>query len=90
MKDMVLMPRALTAENGAKYEFIGEFFTRYSLMCGGCDGIGMLFIGGKTEECPACHGDGQVEYKIPIPWTAIKDIYAKAVELLGKEVDDEG
>lgn len=38
MKDMILMPRELTAENGAKAILIGEFSETIELRCPECDG----------------------------------------------------
>ena len=70
-KDAVLMPSELTAENGAKYLMMGEFFT-------------------ETEmPNPEFSGDDDNEpetfiHREAIPWTTIKEIYAKAVEHLGK------
>lgn len=35
--------------------------------------------------CYECAGTGMVQQRVPISWTTIKEIYAKAVELLGVE-----
>lgn len=36
--DMVVMPSALTAENGAKALLMGEFFESVTVVCEDCDG----------------------------------------------------
>ena len=78
--DMILMPRALTAENGAKAALIGEFSVTY-------EHINPLYCG-----CEVCHeclaGSGCTESvtgEIVVPWTTIKAIYKKCVELFGEE-----
>jgi len=55
--DTVIMPRELTAENGAKYLLIGNFKETVILQCDNCDGLGR-FEDGKI--CPACEGAGHV------------------------------
>ena len=78
MKDMILMPRELTAENGAKAILIGEFSETIELRCPECDG--------DDKECDICHGDGFYTQEIPVTWNMIKLIYHKAVQHLGKEI----
>ncbi|MEZ0147995.1 MAG: hypothetical protein AB9Q22_10015 [Candidatus Reddybacter sp.] len=73
----VMMPRALTAENGAKHALIGEFFELTDVPCPDCE------YGINDEDCETCEGHSLVQKKIYIEWTTIKDIYKKAVELLG-------
>lgn len=68
----VWMPEALTAENGAKKLLIGEFHEVIESECTGCNG----------DACDVCEYRGYFETKIPISWTTIKAIYAKAVEHL--------
>lgn len=76
--DKVLMPRRLTAENGAKGALSGEFSEDLESECPNC--------GGDEEEiCPECDGTGRVTQHVPITWDAIKRIYARAVELLGEQ-----
>ena len=69
----VKMPTALTSGNGAKYLMIGEFFVELEdpdhCTCGECD---------YCED----FGEAAGTIKVPIPWTTIKEIYAKAVENL--------
>ena len=67
----VLMPSELTAENGAKYLMMGEFFEEIELQCFDCD---------QEEDCDVCEGKGSYTHKVPISWTTIKEIYAKAVK----------
>ncbi len=74
--DMVLMPKKLTAENGAKKLFIGEFFARFESDCINCGG----------EGCDGCNGFGTFIDDIPISWSTIKDIYDMAVEHLSQPV----
>ena len=77
---MVLMPRSLTAENGAKALLSGEFFIEipepYYCDCG-------------EDGCTACEltEDDLLTptQQVPVPWTTIKQIYAKAVEHLKQE-----
>lgn len=82
VKNMVLMPRRLTAENGAKELMIGEFEESIRVDCAECDGIEDEF----STECEACGGLGHRLVAVPIKWPTIKDIYARAVAELGKEV----
>lgn len=76
----VMMPRELTAENGAKAALIGEFSVRLPEFCPECN---------DEEEpedcmkCAICGGTGNVYRDVNVPWTVIKAIYRKAVETLG-------
>lgn len=68
-----LMPRRLTAENGAKGLLLGEFHVEAEHFCNECpcDDI--------SPTCEVCHGDGEYTQRIPVPWDTTKEIYAKAV-----------
>lgn len=81
--DMVLMPRSLTAENGAKALLSGEFFIEIP-EAGYCDC--------GEEDCEACEltedNDLTPTQRVVVPWTTIKQIYAKAVEYLKQETVD--
>ncbi|WBV23003.1 hypothetical protein [Pantoea piersonii] len=66
----VMVPRALTAENGAKAALSGEFNLEYNLVCHECFG----------EGCDDCSGEGSWTNSIPVDWTTIKEIWAKGVE----------
>lgn len=70
----VMMPRELTAENGAKAALIGEFSVSFPM---GCCCKGMI------DDCEVCGGSGEYMQKINVPWTKIKKIYAAAVKHLG-------
>jgi len=72
--DRILMPRELTAENGAKALLIGEFQEIIELNCPYCDGDN------SDPGCEICDGNTQYVQPIPVSWTTIKAIYKKAVE----------
>lgn len=78
MSDKIIMPRELTAENGAKALLMGEFFEVVDLECGACDQ--------DNEECECCGGNGSYTYRIPIGWDTVKEIYKMAASQLGKEI----
>jgi len=80
--ETVMMPRSLTAENGAKKLMIGEFSVEIERECEFCDGDGWENES-RGEECRYCEGKGHRIEHIPVPWTTIKEIYAKAVKHLG-------
>jgi hypothetical protein len=66
----IAVPRALTAENGAKAALIGEFNLEYNLVCHECFG----------EGCNDCSGEGRWTNSIPVDWTTIKEIWARGIE----------
>lgn len=77
----VMMPRELTAENGAKSIMPGEFFETITLSCPDCDG-------GRAHElnsacCSTCKDEGEIVQNIPVSWNNIKEIYKKAVKHFG-------
>ena len=76
----ILMPRALTAENGAKGALTGEFKESIKLRCPDCD------ADWPDNDCEICHGYGSYSQPITISWTTIKEIYKRAVEFLGEEM----
>lgn len=67
----VIVPKKLTAENGAKYALSGDFSETVSTHCPECFG---------DDECDTCDGSGKIEIKAPVSWTTIKAIWAKGVE----------
>jgi hypothetical protein len=73
-----VMPRKLTAENGAKALLCGEFNETVLIPneeycgCGECD---YCVDFPDTEE--------YIVQKVPIPWTTIKEIYDKIVAFYG-------
>jgi len=78
--DKVLMPSELTAENGAKEIFRGEFVEQIKIQCGWCEGTG--HDKEMSTECQTCDGTGSESIDVAIPWDTIKKIYALAVEKL--------
>lgn len=72
--NQVLLPRALTAENGAKGLLIGEFHEKCKVRCPECEPEE------EIEECELCHGEGEWTEQVPVSWTTIKDIYQMIVE----------
>jgi len=80
-EERILMPKRLTAENGAKALFRGEFHETEWQECGHCDGAG--WDEEYSQNCGACDGTGEIKQKTPVSWTTIKEIYALAVEKLG-------
>ncbi|WP_415912483.1 hypothetical protein [Neptuniibacter sp. QD37_11] len=73
--DNLLMPRALTAENGGKHLMIGEFQEVVKLECTACDG--------DDEDCEVCSGHGTFTYRVPVGWDTIKEIYQRAADHFG-------
>lgn len=80
--DVVLMPRDLTAENGAKGLLIGEFSESLECHCYECDGTGLQ----NGFDCEVCDGDGRYLQPVVVGWTTIKDIYKMAVKHLGDKL----
>jgi hypothetical protein len=72
--ETVMMPRELTAENGGKAALMGEFFERISEPCFGC-------VGDDPSGCEICNGWGELHRDIPVSWSTIKAIYARAVSI---------
>lgn len=73
----ILMPRNLTAENGAKAALSGEFYET-------CTVPNPDFCGCGQSNCDECdEDDGEPEYydvSVPVSWTTIKMIHAKCVK----------
>lgn len=68
---LVMMPKKLTAENGAKSVLSGEFSETKFINCPDCFG---------DDDCETCDGSGRIEITVPVTWTTIKAIWAKGVE----------
>lgn len=66
-----LVPKRLTAENGAKGALSGEFSETKFINCPECFG---------DEDCETCDGSGRIEIIVPVTWSTIKAIWAKGVE----------
>lgn len=69
-----IMPRQLTAENGAKALLLGEFKLLVTKECPEC-----CELEEPTEGCSICDGEGEYGQKHTIPWDQIKCIYSKAI-----------
>lgn len=70
--EVVLSPRELTAENGAKAAFIGEFWETVRVPNPGrCDC-------GDEDHCDRDHRDS-IEMKVQISWSNLKKIYSRVV-----------
>jgi len=77
--EMILMPRKLTAENGAKAELSGEFKIDVEHTCTACE------WDGAQDDCEVCAGKVQYMQTVIVPWDTIKEIYKASVKFLGKE-----
>lgn len=77
-----IMPRQLTAENGAKALLLGEFKLLVTKECPEC-----CELEEPTEGCSMCDGEGEYGQKHTIPWDQIKFIYSKAVEGLAVKAE---
>jgi hypothetical protein len=80
----VLMPNRLTAENGAKSLFMGEFKEQIEVPCPDCHDEG------EDYACPTCENVGTVLQDISVGWDTIKRIYDMAVKHLAAPVAQEG
>lgn len=69
-----IMPRSLTAENGAKALLLGEFKVTVTNECPEC-----AELDDQNEHCAICDGEGQYRQSHTISWDQIKFIYSKAV-----------
>ncbi|EAB1703052.1 hypothetical protein MVQ41_001194 [Salmonella enterica] len=67
----VLVPKKLTAENGAKGVLSGEFSETKFINCPECFG---------DDDCETCDSSGIIEITVPVTWTTIKAIWTKGVE----------
>ncbi|MCO6690431.1 hypothetical protein [Pseudomonas asiatica] len=70
-----LMPRQLTAENGAKALLLGEFKLEVACECPECRELEE-----PTGCCEICDGEGEYAQRHTIPWDQIKLIYSEAVK----------
>ncbi|WDY60354.1 hypothetical protein [Pseudomonas sp. PSKL.D1] len=69
-----LMPKRLTAENGAKALLLGEFKLEVTQECPECRELDEA-----VEGCEICDGEGEYGQRHIIPWDKIKYIYSEAV-----------
>ena len=77
-----IMPRQLTAENGAKALLLGEFKLLVTKECPEC-----CELEEPTEGCSICDGEGEYGQKHTIPWDQLKYIYSKAVSGLAVKTE---
>lgn len=83
MNDTVILPRKLTAENGAKALLIGEFSQKFPTFCYECMGEGVVELeDGNKYMCKECEGRGEYTEEINISWVNIKKIYDTIVKNL--------
>jgi len=83
--DKILMPKELTAENGAKALLIGDFSETVVI-----DNCSCTETGDSEDaepDCEYCDGTGQITINATVSWTTIKAIYAKAVEYFDTKGD---
>ncbi|WP_425322756.1 hypothetical protein [Escherichia coli] len=76
-----LVPKRLTAENGAKGALSGEFSETKFINCPECFG---------DDDCETCDRSGRIEISVPVTWTTIKAIWAKGVEHFSEAPQQEG
>lgn len=87
-QDLILMPKSLTAENGAKSLLSGEFHETVIMQCEECEGEGESHdILGHAYPCDDCTGAGEYALNVPVGWDTIKDIYAKYAECFHNELE---
>ncbi|WP_199270855.1 ead/Ea22-like family protein [Escherichia coli] len=72
----VMVPKRLTAENGAKGVLSGEFSETTFISCPECFG---------DDDCDTCDGSGRIEIKVPVTWTTIKSIWDKGIAYFAAE-----
>ncbi|HHH7317769.1 TPA: hypothetical protein ACP2MO_001989 [Escherichia coli] len=72
----VMVPKRLTAENGAKGVLSGEFSETTFISCLECFG---------DDDCDTCDGSGRIEIKVPVTWTTIKSIWDKGIAYFAVE-----
>jgi hypothetical protein len=77
-----VMPRRLTAENGAKALLLGEFKVHVTQECRECADLDE-----PDENCEICDGEGEYCQHHTISWDQIKFIYSKAVEGLAAKAE---
>ncbi|EFE8191441.1 hypothetical protein AWF73_19280 [Escherichia coli] len=76
----VMVPKRLTAENGAKGVLSGEFSETTFISCLECFG---------DDDCDTCDGSGRIEIKVPVTWSTIKSIWDKGIEYFAAKPSQE-
>lgn len=81
-KNEIIMPKELTAENGAKGIFIGQFSETFEMTCL-CEPCEKNY---NDLPCEVCNDTGTYLQTTIISWSNIKDIYKLAVKHFGREI----
>lgn len=76
----VMVPKRLTAGNGAKGALSGEFSETTFISCLECFG---------DDDCDTCDGSGRIEIKVPVTWSTIKSIWDKGIEYFAAKPSQE-
>ncbi|EFO5053045.1 TPA: hypothetical protein ACF3QL_003918 [Escherichia coli] len=76
----IMVPKKLTAENGAKVVLSGEFSESTFISCPECFG---------DDDCDTCDGSGRIEIKVPVTWATIKSIWDKSIEYFAAKPSQE-
>ena len=79
--EKILMPKELTAENGAKGLLSGEFSEQLVTSCPVC----WYSDDEANDGCQYCEGSGEIVSHVSVSWTTIKEIYAMAAKHLGEK-----
>ena len=75
----IMVPVELTAENGAKAALVGEFYEKITMYCPHCT-EGMI----DGDVCEECDGAGEYALGVAVSWPTIKEIWKKAIEVVGE------
>lgn len=77
-----ILPKELTAENGAKALLMGEYSVGDFIQCGLCDNGNASVDDDEFEACELCDGQGGHHVSFAVDWTTIKEIWRKAADHL--------
>lgn len=83
MRDKVLVPVELTAENGAKAALMGEFSVPFPAYCPDCHDLTDMSL--EADFCETCRNTGEITHTINVPWVTIKEIWKKAIEVVAAQ-----
>lgn len=81
--DKVLLPRKLTAENGAKQLLVGEFYEEMEEECHECGD--MDYEEDPDYACDVCGGQQTHTVRVGVSWQTINAIYDKIVKHYGDQ-----
>jgi excinuclease UvrABC ATPase subunit len=87
---LIMMPKELTADNGAKSLLIGEFHETVIMQCEDCEGEGLIHYEGDPETCEDCNGAGDYALKVTVGWDTIKNIYDMCVQHFQNKLEQMG